>query len=422
LRRRPSSGARRLVAGLALAALAAGCRSEVELTIPRALPTATCAANGAGCATPGDCCSGACVDAHCATGACRAEGAECAIGADCCSFVCATDPAGSGRRVCAIPAGCSSDGQSCAAAPADCCSGTCMGGMCAMVPVCRPAGETCAKNDECCGRICAERGESGVMGCQLLSACRADGEICATGDTCCSGRCTTMPGGTGRCQALPGCRPALEPCMDAKDCCSGLCAPSLEPSGPGPNRCVRADGCQPEQERCATGATCCSGVCNVGPEGVGRCAKAPRPMADHCRVLGELCMKPDECCAGTRCHADAAGAMRCLPKAGGCSAAGFPCSVGEQCCGHRCLPDGTGGYTCRDTCAPAGAACSATADCCGGSCVGAPGATVCVPAAGATDPICVAPGDACESALGACCAGTACAQLASGGRACAPVK
>ena len=101
-------------------------------------------------------------------------------------------------------------------------------------------------------------------------------------------------------------------------------------------------------------------VCNVVPEGVGRCAKASRAMADHCRVLGELCMKADECCAGARCAADAAGRKRCLPAASGCSAAGYPCSVAEQCCGGRCLPDGAGGFACRDACAPAGAACSAT--------------------------------------------------------------
>jgi len=110
-----------------------------------------------------------------------------------------------------------------------------------------------------------------------------------------------MPDGGSRCQALPGCRPALELCMEDKECCSGRCAPS--PTG-GPGRCERAPGCQPEQERCATGATCCSGVCNVPPEGVGRCAKPSRGTADHCRVVGELCMKADECCDGETCRAD----------------------------------------------------------------------------------------------------------------------
>jgi len=169
-----------------------------------------------------------------------------------------------------------------------------------------------------------------------------------------------------------------------------------------------------------TGATCCSGVCNIGPEAVGRCAKPSRGTADHCRVVGELCMKADECCDGETCRADSTGRMRCLPAEAGCAAVGFPCSVAEQCCGGRCLPDGAGGHACRDACAPIGAACAASADCCSASCVGSPGATVCATVPGApVDPVCVSPGEPCDSDSGGCCGGTTCAQLEAGGRACA---
>jgi hypothetical protein len=218
-----------------------------------------------------------------------------------------------------------------------------------------------------------------------------------------------------RCEALPGCRPAGALCVEDKDCCSGRCPAAADG---GPSRCVRAAGCQPEQERCTAGATCCSGMCNVGPEG-GRCAKPPRDVADRCRVMGELCMKADECCAGATCGADGTGRLRCLPAGEGCAAAGYPCAVAAQCCGGWCLPDGSGGYACRDACAPVGAACMAPGDCCTGSCVGPPGAAACAAFVPSGDPVCAGAGVSCDATPGSCCAGTACAPVQSGGRACA---
>jgi len=35
------------------------------------------------------------------------------------------------------------------------------------------------------------------------------------------------------------------------------------------------------------------------------------------------------------------------------------------------------------------------------------------------DPVCVSPGEPCDSDSGGCCGGTTCAQLEAGGRACA---
>ena len=136
-----------------------------------------------------DCCSGACAGGRCAPAACRGEGAACASGADCCSFVCAPDPAGDGDARLREPGRLLVGGQSCANAGA-CCALGCAGGVCARRgcapaggavrrragllrrrvhgghvrdgPDCRPAGEPCAKADECCGRSCADRNESGV--------------------------------------------------------------------------------------------------------------------------------------------------------------------------------------------------------------------------------------------------------------------
>ena len=132
-------------------------------------------------------------------------------------------------------------------------------------------------------------------------------------------------------------------------------------------------------------------------------------------------MKTDECCAGESCRADTTGRMRCLPGAGGCSAAGYPCAVAQQCCGGFCLPDGSGAYACRDTCAPDGAGCGAPEDCCSGACVGSPGATVCIAISlPPAEPVCVSAGDACDTAPGSCCVGTLCAEVQGGTHACAP--
>jgi len=136
--------------------------------------------------------------------------------------------------------------------------------------------------------------------------------------------------------------------------------------------------------------------------------------------MGETCMKTEECCGGERCRADTTGHLRCLPAGEGCSATGYPCAVAAQCCGGWCLPDGSGAFACRDACAPVGALCEAPEDCCSGSCVGPPGAAVCVLAGPPpAHPICAAAGDACATTSGACCAGTVCAQVEAGARACA---
>ena len=360
-RRSALSRTRRRVAWTLLLAAAIGCRREVELTLPRPVPTSTCAANAATCGGDGECCSAACRDGRCVAATCRVEGTPCQVGADCCSFVCAADPAGTGARLCANPAGCASDGQACGHAgaccglgcnagmcggsvcasagepcesAADCCAGACMAGTCAMPAGCHPAGEACAMAGDCCGLACVSVGESGGSNCQLLSGCRVDGEGCASGADCCSGRCTSMPGGGSRCQALPACRPTQALCMNDGECCSGACEPSPE----GPRRCARISGCQPEQERCAIDADCCSGACNAGPEDVARCAKAAGMKPGRCRPLGERCAKADECCGGERCGVDADGRMRCLPAGEGCAPNGYSCRVAAECCGGFMAP------------------------------------------------------------------------------------
>ena len=62
-----------------LLAAAIGCRREVELTLPRAVPMAACAPNAAACAGDGECCSAACREGRCVAAVCRVEGTPCQV-------------------------------------------------------------------------------------------------------------------------------------------------------------------------------------------------------------------------------------------------------------------------------------------------------------------------------------------------------
>lgn len=162
----------------------------------------------------------------------------------------------------------------------------------------------------------------------------------------------------------------------------------------------------------------------VTPDGAGACA--PPPMMG-CRLLGDKCAKPDDCCAGTKdgCRMDAAGTLRCLGPAGGaaCTLAGYPCAVADQCCdGRRCLPDARNGYVCRTGCVPVGGGCTADGDCCAGLCVGPPGQMARVALDGQdAGPTCTPAGAPCDPDAATCCRGTACAALTGGGHACAAI-
>jgi hypothetical protein len=273
---------------------------------------------------------------------------------------------------------------------------------------------------DCCGGVCRPATEGGPLACALLSACRVAGETCTSPSDCCTGQCKAAPGGSGTCQALPGCHPALEICKMDMDCCSGRC----EMSSDGIKRCSWAPGCRPNQERCASDAECCAGSCKDGPPGVGRCADMPAPMmTPHCLAVGEVCKKAMDCCAGESCSAVETGRSRCVPSARSCVGDGYPCTLGDECCGGHCLPDSTGALSCRSVYAPTGAPCTASDDCySGSSCVGSPGSLICAP----LDPsapgtaTCTADGDACDAVNPVCCGGTVCAHVTGGATACAP--
>jgi hypothetical protein len=90
--------------------------------------------------------------------------------------------------------------------------------------MCRPAGEACMHNPECCGTACV------AMRCELLGGCRVAGEICGVDADCCTGLCATDAQGVGRCRPAGTCAVVGDICAMSDDCCAGATCVA-DPSG-----------------------------------------------------------------------------------------------------------------------------------------------------------------------------------------------
>jgi hypothetical protein len=177
---------------VALAALLNACVEHVELApaasdggvraCTPAVAGQTCTGIGEHCGADQDCCSVRCVSGLCLpAGSCSAPGGACVTRATCCSGRCEPTPVG---RVCLDY--CARDGTTCAS-DLDCCSQSCVAGVCAGYGVCTPLGVACAASSECCaGGVCAN-----VPG-QCIRAtdeCLCVGSACVTSKDCCTGQC-----------------------------------------------------------------------------------------------------------------------------------------------------------------------------------------------------------------------------------------
>jgi hypothetical protein len=110
---------------------------------------------------------------------------------------------------------CAQNGQMCATG-ANCCSGTCVGGICQNA--CQPDGGPCMNFQDCCSGVCAQ----GKCGTQ----CKQDGTGCMLGSECCSGSCNA---GTCGNQACPSDGSTCGNCV-ASSCCSQLLGCFQNPS------------------------------------------------------------------------------------------------------------------------------------------------------------------------------------------------
>lgn len=231
---------------------------------------------------------------------------------------------------------CAPAGQPCAT-DVDCCSGSCVSGVCAAATGCAPLGESCTTAAQCCSRVCAQSVTGGLT-CQGLGGCAVDGELCVRDTDCCDttpGSCAhTGAAAVGHCTAsTTGCVSAGEICRVAgdvsatRDCCPsgshGLCRPT--PSSD-VDRCSTeraAASCLLDGETCAVPSDCCSNVCTASSDGY-VCVPA-------CEHTGDPCSRDADCCTG------ACGTDRLCRGARSCEPLGSPCTSGSDCCTSRCL-------------------------------------------------------------------------------------
>ena len=347
--------------------------------------SATCAPATAPCIVNTDCCSTACVAGHCGAAQCLSNGATCPVQGN----VCCTGNCNGGK--CApvsTSTGCESLGNACTA-DSQCCAGLCKGGVCALSSFCLQTGDICYHANDCCGGICTapnnqavtasnpgvcSQPKSGSVNCTAV-----DGTICPGGGCgqCCSRLCAPYgPTGVNICQPARGCRVEGDLCRQNSDCCGA--------TGSG----VLGDG-----------AVICSTSNNGGAIGV---CLTPGPTAagGTCVPEGDVCHYNQsnytcsissaraDCCGDQRprytaCVLDPFGVPRCNAYTGvngdagvGCIASGNDCATATECCGGRpCVPSASGQLQCSaNVCQSAGQSCTVNADCCPGlPCIAPPG-------------------------------------------------
>jgi hypothetical protein len=369
-----------------------------------------CTSDDGACTSSDACCSGNCSSGTCQplNATCKTAGNACAANGECCSKLCKDG-------ACVLSSSFCIQSSDVCSTPADCCSGTCNVAAGAKLGTCGapPTGSSycsggidgtvCSGCNDCCSRLCAPYGPSGVNICQPASGCHVNGDLCRKDSDCCGAAGTGLPGdgnvtceiaagkAIGICRNPTGCNPQGNVCHFQNYACSISSA--------------RNDCC---------GAPGNSGACQLDPLGVPRCAG----LGDVCRQAGATCSSEADCCNRTPCVADASGMLHCKePSDAGsaCSVQGGPCTINGDCCvGNLCnrplgstsgtcgpytppppssdagTPAGDSGSTSYDagtTCALYGQSCKVGSDCCGGiPCIGIAG-----PCMGETGCICVTP-------------------------------
>lgn len=367
-----------------------------------------CLAEGVECSEGGNaCCSGECVDGSCADVngelSCKVSGNACSDNADCCSKLC---DGGICQRYSSY---CVQSGDTCTA-DSECCQGVCDKGDGATYGYCRKptvstnacggdllAGEVCDSDcKRCCSRSCAPN-HTGVFVCQLSGGCRPSGETCTRDTDCCGGaEITDLPGSWAGSAAI--CK--KESADDPYGICEqkGGCTPrgdTCKYSGDGSPSCSTSSLSSKPSNCCPTAGSP-KGQCELDPLLVPRCG-----VGDPCREAGQTCASGADCCNGNPCVPDESGTLRCNDDV--CVDDGGTCTVTADCCaGGTCTvpagsvfgtctssepPDGSGGSPgsggepgsggsggSGEECTAYGQICSETSECCftesGVTCIG----------------------------------------------------
>ncbi|HSC87679.1 MAG TPA: hypothetical protein VLC09_10430, partial [Polyangiaceae bacterium] len=242
-----------------------------------------CHSTGDTCEAGPDCCSLSCVVGRCAE-ECTSDNEACTNDAECCGGKCENE-------LCVpLNAACKTSGNTCDA-NTDCCSTLCQDGICALgASYCVQKGDVCRGSGDCCTGNCAiAEGEmlgtcgdapDGPSNCSAGAA----GTVCGDCNECCSRLCAPFgPSGVKICQPASGCRLTGELCRDDKDCCGGDETADLpgagnvscvKESGTSLGICRNAQSCSPQGNVChfkdytcsvsSAANKCCSGVGNSG--------------------------------------------------------------------------------------------------------------------------------------------------------------
>jgi hypothetical protein len=324
-----------------------------------------CLTTGNACTDHGDCCSKFCDNGRCdpSPSFCTQTGDVCSSGAQCCSGVC-TIAEGASLGLCVLPLapgvpGCAVAGEVCGtgalpngdppACGGECCSRSCapygLTGVFVCQPPsgCRPTGEACRDDADCCGSdgmtggngsvTCSKEGTNELGRCDNGNACRPSGAVCklATSscnaeNNCCAGNVNTDPTvcqqdnlGIPRCTYVGECDDTKDytglECATSADCCGLPCVPNSDPNGPA---FICGENCVPEGGACTTDADCCfslpcvtppgsaQGICGYTPPLDGGVPDGDVPDADipdgpDCALYGQECVDDEDCCYEVPC-------------------------------------------------------------------------------------------------------------------------
>lgn len=349
-----------------------------------------CTSDNEACEADGECCGGICLEGTCAplNPACRTSGNTCASNTECCSGYCK-------EGVCNnAPSFCTQAGDTCTT-DTECCGGLCsivdgaLLGTCLLVPStgatsCATAGELCGVGadynggalpvcgGECCSRACFPYGPTGALVCQPPSGCKPTGEVCAEDSDCCGSagspdgdvsnvRCNKVGNNpTGRCDNGNSCSPAGAICKLQSDSCNAntnCCAGNSQVSDPptcaqdnlGIPRCTATGTvCDDPQSTvgmtCATSADCCGLPC-VPVSG----EEFHNVCAGSCVQENGACTNSADCCAGLPCTLPPGSSSGTCGPNQGCANYGQTCDPSaNNCCNNvSCTdPDADGTFTC----------------------------------------------------------------------------
>ena len=341
-----------------------------------------CTPEGDSCENASDCCSNSCEGTPLA---CASAGTGCKVlgervtgatleeaAAGCCSLYAInvgteTEP----DYRCNRASDCGSRGDLCIN-PEDCCSGFCLDGRCPtqnLIGGARVAGEPCVNHADCSTYACASNFPGGPKVCQDLGGCKPAGEICGEDWECCGYYSIDNGGGT----SVDGMSNDHCRHVDTQEG-TGMCQEIDPVNLPGLRRCNLLMGDKEVGEICkdAAGVTvhnCCLGqtatqdeICQVTATGVFRCGS----VVSTCLPDGEQCSIGSQCCNGV-CSPGEVNGMSSLVCGGGtmsCLENGTTCTASADCCSGYCDPNTNTCGTNSSGCSPLGGSCQEASDCC----------------------------------------------------------